>query len=125
MKSKYIIGGLVALLFGGVALYALMPSTTMYVTFAQAREKGGQNVQVIGKPDMNSIQYNRDKDNFTFVLKDQNGEDMKVLAQGPPPTDRMDDAEQIVVKGAFSEGIFQATELLLKCPSKYKKRMQQ
>jgi cytochrome c-type biogenesis protein CcmE len=52
-------------------------------------------------------------------MKDANGEERKVVLHQPKPQD-FEMSEQIVVTGEMETGVFQASEILMKCPSKYK-----
>lgn len=125
MKSKHIIAIAVALFFSGVAFYSLMPSTTMYVTFADARKNTGKKVQIYGAPVRDSIQYDRAANSHSFELVDKTGDRLRLTGDGPPNTAKLKEADQVVAKGVYSGNAFHASELLFKCPSKYKKMEQQ
>ena len=56
---------------------------------------------------------------FTFHMKDGDGLSKKVLLKRPKPQD-FERAESIVVTGKMVDGDFAASEILMKCPSKYK-----
>lgn len=65
--------------------------------------------------------YNPEEDpnKFEFYLKDQNGDERKVVLLKPKPQD-FEMSEQIVLTGEDKNGTFVASDVLLKCPSKYK-----
>lgn len=121
MKSKHIIAIAVALFFTGVAFYSLMPSTTMYVNFADARKNSGKNVQIYGAPVRDSIRFDRSAQQYSFEIIDKTGDRLRLVGDGPPPTAKLNEADQVVAKGTYTDGSFVTKEILFKCPSKYKK----
>ena len=121
-NSRIIIGAVVVVVFAAVALYALVPSTTMYATLAEASKHPGQSVQIYGEPILDTIQYNQTENTFTVVITDKEGTRMPLKAKGKPDAGRMKEAQNLVIKGKYNNGLFHATEILYKCPSKYEKR---
>lgn len=93
-----------------------------YSTFQMATKNGGK-AKVVGNLSlMDPIEYNpEDNPNyFSFYLVDQAGLKKKVILNKPKPRD-FERSEQIVVTGKMNEqDNFSASEILLKCPSKYK-----
>ena len=67
------------------------------------------------------MQYNPEVDPnyFSFFIKDSNDEEHKVVLLASKPQD-FEMSEQIVLTGSMKGEEFVATELLMKCPSKYK-----
>ena len=55
---------------------------------------------------------------FSFYAVDETGEKKKVIYQGAKPQD-FERSESIVLTGRVTEGVFEASDMLLKCPSKY------
>jgi cytochrome c-type biogenesis protein CcmE len=108
-----------ALIVGFVAFGAgaFKASLTPYVTFAQARATQDA-VQVAGKLVHGSAAYDESSGTLSFLLEDERGDRMKVRFAGQKPGN-FEEATQIVAIGRFSEGIFVAEKLLVKCPSKY------
>jgi cytochrome c-type biogenesis protein CcmE len=53
-------------------------------------------------------------------VKDSKGEECKVVFRGTEPQD-FQESEQIVLTGQMAGGEFHASEILMKCPSKYTK----
>jgi len=119
MFSKYrmIIGLAVIVIFGGLGIWSLVGSATPYVGFEQARSLGSR-VQVLGKVDHGGSVYDDKTGVFTFFISDENGDRMQVDFYGTKPGN-FEQAESVVCMGSFSNGTFQAKELLVKCPSKY------
>jgi len=108
-----------ALIVGFVAFGAgaFKASLTPYVSFAQAR--ASQNaVQVAGKLVQGSSYYDEANGKLVFVLEDTQGDRMKVEFAGTKPGN-FEEATQIVAIGRFTNGVFAAEKLLVKCPSKY------
>ncbi len=62
--------------------------------------------------------FDADKIQYTFYLKDDSGEILKVVLDGAKPNN-FDLATSVVVKGKYMNDQFHATEVLTKCPSKY------
>jgi cytochrome c-type biogenesis protein CcmE len=60
-----------------------------------------------------------DPNYFSFYIRDMNGEERKVVLLAAKPQD-FELSEQIVLTGQMEGEIFVATDMLMKCPSKYK-----
>ena len=104
----------------GVIL-AMTGDYTTYANFIQAREKGNKAVNVVGylakdKP----LNYDPQKDPnfFSFTMLDKEGNEQKVVYKGSKPQD-FERSEQLVVKGKVNGDVFAASEISMKCPSKY------
>lgn len=102
-----------ALIFGA---RAFVTNLTPYVAFEQAREARAS-VQTMGKLDKKSIRY--DKGNVLhFVLVNDQGERLPVAFSGPRAPN-FEQAVQITAIGRYDGRVFQAKNLLVKCPTKY------
>lgn len=108
-----------ALIVGFVAFGAgaFKASLTPYVSFSQARATGDA-VQVAGKLVEGSSFYDETGGKLVFLLEDTQGDRMKVEFAGTKPGN-FEEATQIVAIGRFTNGVFVAEKLLVKCPSKY------
>jgi cytochrome c-type biogenesis protein CcmE len=118
MKIKIIIGGFViafGLVLGAINFFK---TNVEYGDFSDAR-RIQKKIQIKGEwvRDRESV-FNIEKMQFTFYLKDDNGEISKVVLNGAKPNN-FDLASSVVVKGKYSGDYFHATEVLTKCPSKY------
>lgn len=60
-----------------------------------------------------------DPNYFSFYMKDGKGQEEKVILLQSKPQD-FELSEQIVLTGQMGENGFVATDILMKCPSKYK-----
>lgn len=120
MKKTYLIAGVMVL----AAIYLLTTATkdlTVYASFADASQSG-RKAKIAGQLVQNKeMYYNPEKDPnyFSFYVRDANGEERKVVLLSEKPQD-FEMSEQIVLTGKMKGEEFIASEVLLKCPSKYK-----
>ena len=121
MKKTHIIA-LVMVLVAIALMFLSSKDLTTFSTFEKA-EKSMSRVKIAGQLSKGDpMVYNPEKDAnyFSFYLIDDQKETRKVVIRKPKPRD-FERSEQIVVTGKMnSEGIFEASEMLLKCPSKYR-----
>lgn len=122
MKKTYIIAAI--LMIGGMAV--LMSSSNELSTYSDFTEadKIETQVKVVGKLSKDKeIYYEpaKDPNYFSFFMKDNNGLERKVVYLAEKPQD-FELSEQVVITGRMDkkEDIFLASDMLLKCPSKYK-----
>jgi cytochrome c-type biogenesis protein CcmE len=118
MKLKVIIGGLIIAIGIVLGTINFIDSNVEYGDFADAR-RIQKKIQVKGEwvKDRESS-FNTEKMQYTFFLKDDSGEIVKVVLDGGKPNN-FDLAASVVVKGKMMGDHFHATEVLTKCPSKY------
>jgi len=120
MKKIPIIAGLLIIL-GGYLLVNASKDMTMYATFKDARNTTGK-VKIAGQLSKDKeMHYDPEVDPnyFSFYITDANEEEHKVILLAEKPQD-FEQSEQIVVTGLMKDEGFVATDILLKCPSKYK-----
>ena len=118
MKIKIIIASVVvvaAIIFGTVSF---VETNVVYTDF-QAAVSSHKKVQVKGewlkdKP----TSFDAAKAQFVFYMKDDAGQEEKVVLDGAKPNN-FEIANAIVVKGRYQDGYFHASNILTKCPSKY------
>ncbi len=119
MKKIYIIAGLMVVVAIGLLLNAAQDVST-YASFADA--ESGQKVKIAGRlaKDKDMV-YNPEQDPnyFSFFMQDMKGEERKVVLLAAKPQD-FELSEQIVLTGSMQSEEFVATDMLMKCPSKYK-----
>ncbi len=108
-----------------IAAVALLLSASKdmssYATFAQA-ESSYQPVKVVGVLAKDKEMYYepaKDPNYFSFWVRDSDGRECKVILHDAKPQD-FEMSEQIVVTGKMEQESFVASDLLMKCPSKYK-----
>ena len=120
MKKSHIIAILIIAIAIGAILSTLADSST-YATFKSASAKPTKSFHVVGHLNKEKPQeYNpqTDADVFSFYLIDNDGNEKKVILNKARPQD-FEKSEQIVVIGKMSEENFIASDILMKCPSKY------
>lgn len=119
MKKSHIIAIILIAAAIGILISASSDVTT-YANFTQATANGDK-VKLVGqlvkdKP----VEYNPEVDaNFlSFWLKDDAGQVRQVVLRAGKPQD-FERSEQIVLTGQMAGDRFEASDMLLKCPSKY------
>lgn len=120
MKKVHFIG--IAMI--GVAIFLLSQVTgdmSTYATFKDA-DQAGEKVKIAGQLAKDkAIIYNPEEDpNYTsFFMRDADGEERKIVLLAAKPQD-FELSEQLVLTGSMKGDTFVATDMLTKCPSKYK-----
>ncbi len=120
MKKSHIIAIIIIAVAIGAILSTLADSST-YASFRIAEEHPSKKYHVVGKLNKDMPQeYNPqiDADLFSFFLIDNEGQEKKVILYKAKPQD-FDKSEQIVVIGKIENTQFVASDILMKCPSKY------
>ena len=122
MKNKHILifAAALMLMITGV-LFLSKEIISPYVAFDDFKLKNGDYVQIIGKYDKAKPLKQHDG-MFSFVIKDDTGIALTVNRNGIKPAN-FEHSEQIVVLGRYNpiSDIFEADNILTKCPSKYQK----
>ena len=120
MKRIYII--VVIMIAAAIAMLVnASGDMSVYSTFADAG-KSAQKVKIAGqlaKDKAMIYEPEKDPNYFSFFIKDTDGIEKKVILLAAKPQD-FELSEQIVVTGSMKDDTFIATDLLMKCPSKYK-----
>ena len=123
MKAKYIIGGVIIMVFLAWGASAFLKTTIQYVSLDEAWQSK-RTVQVLGKIDFSKVNYNAGQQRLEFAIYDPKSLDsltaerMPVVYYGVVPCN-FDQATSVVLKGKPKEGVFVADQMLVKCPSKY------
>lgn len=100
-----------------IGLTSFKQTMTPYIGFAEAKSASGQ-VQVNGMLADKNYVMKPQQQYLRFNLKDSKGEVMPVEYHGVIPGN-FDQAVSVVAIGQFEHDHFEATQLLVKCPSKY------
>lgn len=121
---KIIIAGLCICAFGVLGITSLMSSSIEYTNVERA-EKLGKTVQVVGTwvKEQGST-YDQYRNTFSFSLRDQQGRIVPVVLSGAKPNN-FEIAVSVVAKGRMDNGVFMASSVLTKCPSKYEGQAEQ
>lgn len=127
MKKSHILG-IVVIAIAVFVIISTAGDASTYVSFDEAKAlvESGSNkkVHVVGqlkKDDDGKIigvVPGDDKLTVTFLMVDNNQKTNKVFYNQPMPPD-LKQSEQVVVIGQYKDDTFYASQILLKCPSKY------
>lgn len=129
MKISHIIALLTIAIAIGIIL-STSGDASQYVTFKEAsimaKDGNDDKVHVVGKLKKDAagnivgLHYapTEDPNLFSFILVDNNQEEYQVVYYRPKPQD-FEKSEQVVVVGNVNNDTFVASDILMKCPSKY------
>ena len=120
MKKIHLLAIIVICVALGASVSHLMKGAT-YAQFTQAMQNPNKKLTVAGDLVKEAELLYQPLDNpnlFSFYMRDKGGKTVKVLLNQAKPQD-FERAEGLVVTGKMIEDTFYATEVLLKCPSKY------
>jgi len=119
--TKLIVGGLVLVIVVGFLIFtSIGGSTTDYRTVAQVLAAGPSEeiIRISGQVSPGSIEWDPRTLILRFSLRDETGQ-MPAVYHGVRP-DMFRDGADLVAEGRYTaDGVFQVTNLILKCPSKY------
>jgi cytochrome c-type biogenesis protein CcmE len=126
MKKMHIVG---ILLIAGVMLcmMSLLGDSSSYSNFTDAKAAGEEEVHVAGtlvKTKPMDYKPEVDPNSFSFYMLDKNGVEQHVILKKSKPQD-FERAEQLVIIGSMQGTDFVATDVLMKCPSKYNNAQQE
>ena len=123
-QTRFVIGGIVIVAAVGLLIVAGLggrgAATTYYLTVSELKTQGAseRKVRVSGMVVESSIEWEAQDMLLRFEIADQGGV-LPVVYHGPRP-DMLRDEAEVVVEGQYAaEGTFEASNLLLKCPSRY------
>ncbi len=123
-KTKMIIALGVFLAVIGTLIYtSIGNAATFYLTVDELKDKQeeavGKRIKVSGNIVGESINFDSSQILLMFELEGENGFRVPIQYDGVKP-DTLNDGWEAIVEGELnSEGVFIASELLVKCPSKY------
>lgn len=116
MKKTHIIGLIVIALAIGVIITSLSGAST-YANFSQAFDNPGKKYTVVGHLD-HEQEIISEPMKCSFYIKDKENVIKKVVYNKSKPRD-FERSESIVLTGSADGDVFYASEISLKCPSKY------
>lgn len=118
MKSTHIVLLLVvAVLIGGII--STFQDASTYVNFQTAERNLGETYTVVGELNLEEeISFDPKTTLLRFTAVDDSGSQRIVYYNSPKPTD-FERSEKITMKGFATDTAFIASEVLMKCPSKY------
>jgi cytochrome c-type biogenesis protein CcmE len=118
--KKSSIFGLVIIAIAIAVIISVYSSSSTYGSFKDAQTSNNE-LHVIGHLVKDKQLYydaTKDANYFSFYMKDNKGEECKVVFSGTKPQD-FERSEQIVLTGQMLGSEFHAKHILMKCPSKY------
>jgi len=118
-----VVAGLILIIVLGYLFYlSFGSSVSYYVTvsefFARGTELHDTNLRVAGEIANNSVEWNAEDLELRFVIT-EGGDDMMVLYRGAKPSNFKAGSSILVEGKYYADGVFRASQLILKCPSKY------
>jgi cytochrome c-type biogenesis protein CcmE len=130
MKKSHIIIIIVIASAVGI-LISTADDASSYVSFSEAYQMASagnkKDIHVVGELKKNTageiigIEEGADKVSFSFIMIDDKGKEQKVNYNQPMPAD-FTKSEKVVVIGTYNGDTFNASKILLKCPSKYQEK---
>ncbi len=120
MKKIHIIGIIIIAVSIG-AILTTLNNTSTYASFTEAAQSPGSEFHVVGKLNKEKESTYDPKINanlFSFFMVDNKGTERKVILNKNKPQD-FERSEQIVLIGKMKGEEFIASDILMKCPSKY------
>jgi cytochrome c-type biogenesis protein CcmE len=121
MKKSSIVGIIIIAVAICVIISTYADSST-YGSFTDAKATDVE-LHVVGQLNKEKqLFYNpqQDANYFAFYMKDNKGQECKVVFKGTKPQD-FERSEQVVLTGKMIGNEFHASKILMKCPSKYTK----
>lgn len=120
MKKSHIIA-IIVIAVSIAAIAGSLTETSTYADFEEAYGNPGREYHVVGTLDRTEeIIYNPEVDPMLtqFTMIDDKGERKQVSLLQAKPQD-FERSESVVLIGKVDQGQFKATDILMKCPSKY------
>lgn len=122
--KKFVVGGFIlCIAVGGLVFAALGGSIDYYNTIGELKERGefGETVKVRGVVMEDSLEFNSEIGEYTFVLYDEeNTAETLAISFSHALPDSFKEGTGVVAQGKLSEDQhFVASSLLVSCPSKY------
>ena len=120
-RVKFIIGGAIIVVVVAWLILSNLDSSTAYYLTVDEVVTGGPSARIVRATGLvigQTIDWDPQQMTLQFEIADESGT-LPVLYKGPRP-DLLEDGTQAVVEGKYqASGVFEATSVLLKCPSKY------
>jgi cytochrome c-type biogenesis protein CcmE len=147
-RAKFVLGGIFILAAVIYLIFSSTKANAEYfMTVDELHAKNtsmvGQNLRISGAVVGSTIQFNPDTHDLSFDIANVPGDNatieaqgglakvlhdavidparqrLKIVYNGPKPDLMRDEAQAIITGHLGTDGVFQADELLLKCPTKY------
>ena len=123
MRKRYLIGGAILVLAVGYLVYVTLGSSfTYYFTVGEFLDRSGElsdrQVRVIGTIADTPVSWNAQDLELKFTIV-EGSDTLPIVYGGAKPTGFKVGANILVEGRAHPDGVFHASQLLMKCPSKY------
>ena len=123
VRKRFIFGGAVLILVIGYLLYlSFEDSVAYYLTVSELLDKSSEaydtRVRVAGKVVDGSVDWNAEELELRFAIMESNVA-LPVVYEGTRPEGFKADVNVLVDGQYHSDKIFHATQILMRCPSKY------
>lgn len=125
-RMKFLIGGVVVVVvIGALIAVSFSGSTSDYLSIAEVKALGQEQARdsrVAGEIVADSVDWSTRELHLTFQIQDETGV-LSISYHGPQPDMLVDAVEAVVIGKYDTTGqVFEAEELLMKCPSKYEEQ---
>jgi len=120
MKKSHIIA-IAIIAIAVAAILTTVADSSTYASFSTAQDHPKKVYHVVGKLNKEKPQEYNPQVNanlFSFYMIDNEGKEVKVMLNKTKPQD-FERSEQIVIVGKMAGDEFHASDVLMKCPSKY------
>jgi cytochrome c-type biogenesis protein CcmE len=120
--KKSSIAGIIIIAIAICVIISTYADSSTYGSFTDAKTTDTE-LHIVGQLNKEKeLFYNpqQDANYFAFYMKDNKGQECKVVFNGSKPQD-FERSEQIVLTGKMVGNEFHASKILMKCPSKYTK----
>lgn len=116
-------GSILGIVVIAIAIAVIISTYSKSSTYGSFKDAAATNVplQIVGHLDKSKELYydaTKDANYFSFYMKDNKGQECKVVFTGTKPQD-FERSEQVVLTGQMAGNEFHASKILMKCPSKY------
>jgi len=116
-------GSILGIVVIAIAIAVIISTYSKSSTYGSFKEAAATNaaLQIVGHLDKGKELYydaTKDANYFSFYMKDNKGQECKVVFTGTKPQD-FERSEQVVLTGQMAGNEFHASKILMKCPSKY------
>jgi cytochrome c-type biogenesis protein CcmE len=119
VKPAYILALIILVVSIVATLLTFAGSIAHHVTIPEAMAQAGQQVQVPGKILKDTVSYDPARQELRFDVQEMNGTGRITIVYGQPKPENFDSATSVEAVGIYRNGVFYASNLLVKCPSKY------
>jgi len=125
MGKKYMVGGFIIVIFLGLMAYLFTQTNIKYEEDFASIKTTSATVKATGSwVKHKNYHLDIEKNIFSFYMSDYSGEELKVVYKGAMPNN-FESSTSVVVTGKYQNGVFVASDILTKCPSKYESEYEQ